>query len=383
VISISNNEIQEFVLLLRERGIQVGLSEHLDAQVCYSTLFPKTTQDDSSLFLALRSVLVKRRDDYEIFARAYEDFFLLNAQSGRVISPVPNFARKSRPASEVNKLEASSRTKEDDQGESAEDQKRAILSLYSNNRSLLRKLDFENVEPFQPDDIKYLARKLRKISRLNQALPGRRKSQYTDYRGGYVNWRRLARLMSSHPDAIPKIQFMRRKLARSKFVVMADVSGSMLKDTELVINSLFTASRRFHGTEAFVFSTGLSRLTHFFSIASPNSETAQRFYSKQTEIELGSGTRIGENLAKVIRDFPDVISRDTTLIIISDGWDLGDSNLLETCLHDVKLRGAKVVWFHPHFGHPDFAPVTVAMKTAMPYIDLMVGPNRAIQSTNR
>ena len=139
-----------------------------------------------------------------------------------------------------------------------------------------------------------------------------------------------------------------KESSRPKFIVMADVSGSMLKEAELVINSLFTACRRFHGTEVFVFSTNLSRLTSLFTGASPSLETVKRFYSMQTEIELGSGTRIGENLARVLVDYPALISGETTLIIISDGWDLGDSNLLQASLHEVKLRGAKLVWFTSH-----------------------------------
>ena len=182
---------------------------------------------------------------------------------------------------------------------------------------------------------------------------------------------------------MPKIQFRKRKPSISKFVVMADVSGSMLKEAELVINSLFTACRRFHGTEVFVFSTNLSRLTSLFTGASPSLETVKRFYSRQTEIELGSGTRIGENLARVLIDYPEFISNGTTLIIISDGWDLGDNDLLQASLHEVKMRGAKLVWFHPHFGHPDFSPETLAMKTTLPFIDLMIGPNHARQRTQQ
>lgn len=378
MIAIANSQIHEFVLLLREKGARIGLSEHLDAQYCYRAFSSSTTRKYSPLFLALRSVLAKKLDDYEIFERAYEEFFL-SKYLGRGPNVVPSFARKDKPTSVQDRRLSGNQ----EQRRSDDDPRKAILALYSKNRSTQQTVDFRGVEPFDPNEIKFLARTLRKLGRMNKALPGRRKSFYSGDRSNHRNWRKFAREMSSRPYTMPQLQFMKKKLAKSKFVIMADVSGSMLKETELIINSLFTASRRFHGTEAFVFSTGLSRLTHFFSVASPNYETVQRFYSKQTEIELGSGTRIGENLARVITDFPNVISYDTALIIISDGWDLGDSDLLESCLKEVKHRGAKVVWFHPHFDHVDFSPETLAMKTAIPYIDLMIGPNGAVKSANR
>jgi uncharacterized protein with von Willebrand factor type A (vWA) domain len=381
VITIPSNDIQEFVLLLRERGIQVGVSEHLDAQNCYNDLFQEsTTRDGPTFFLALRSSLAKKKDDYDIFAKAFEDFFVLN-KLGRGVNLIPRFAREDRLAPRIEKSEILGNVAKNREEESEEDGKTAILSLYSSQRSKIPNIDIPSVAPFQPEEIRFIARKLRKINHLNQALPGRRKSSYSQEKSGYVDWRKLAKLLSSNPDAMPKILFRKRKLSRSKFVVMADVSGSMLKEAELVINSLFTACRRFHGTEVFVFSTKLSRLTSLFTGASPSLETVKRFYSRQTEIELGSGTRIGENLAKVLTDYPEVITNGTTLMIISDGWDLGDNDLLRASLHEVKRRGAKLVWFHPHFGHPDFFPETLAMKTTLPFIDLMIGPNRARQRT--
>ncbi len=285
MIAIPTNEIQEFVLLLRERGIQVGVSEHLDAQSCYSDLFQEyTTRDESTFFLALRSSLVKKKDDYDTFARAFEDFFVLN-KLGRGVNIIPQFAREDRPAPRVERSEILGNIAKDRKEESGDDGKTAILSLYSSQKSKIPTVDIPSVEPFQPEEIRFISRKLRKINRLNQALPGRRKSSYSQEKSRYVDWRKLAKLLSSNPDAMPKIQFRNRKLSRSKFVVMADVSGSMLKEAELLINSLFTACRRFHGTEVFVFSTKLSRLTSLFTGASPSLETVKRFYSRQTEIE--------------------------------------------------------------------------------------------------
>ncbi|MDG6994527.1 MAG: VWA domain-containing protein [Nitrososphaerota archaeon] len=370
MITIRRNDIQEFVLLLRERGIQVGISEHLDAQICFSS-FSQEGGHENQLFLALRSALVKKKENYDIFAKAYEDFFCLGAQMGRGPDLVPRFACKSK----AGRSEAiGSGVQREEEGQTGD--KTAILALYSDNRSQIPPIDIESVKPFNPEDVRSIARKLREVSRLNPILPGRRKSPSSNYSiGSYVDWRRIAKLISSNPNTIPEIRFRKRKRTRSKLVLMADVSGSMLKDAELVINSLFTASRRFHGTETFVFSTGLSKFTSFFSGASASRETIQQFYLKQTQIELGSGTRIGENLARMLSDYSTIISEETTLIIISDGWDLGDSDLLDACLREVKSRRAKVVWFHPHYGFPGFSPETVAMKTAMPYIDLMIGPS--------
>ncbi len=370
----SDDSLQKFVFLLRERGVRVGLSEHIDAQKLYGYfLNDRTLARTRMQFVALRSLLIKREENYLAFAEAFDEFFQ-GKYKRRVENLIPKFARDR--ALEVKSLSSLGASVSDNvEGKNESESRQAILSLYS-AKSSVQSVEELRFHPFKPSDIRFLARKLRKVSKINPVLPGRRTTSYSGYKTVLVDWRKLARQMSSNPDVIPKIRFRKRKAYRSKFVVLGDVSGSMLKETELVVNSLFTATRRFHGTEAFVFSTGLSRVTPYLSSSFACTQTLVQLYTKMVKTEFGSGTRIGENLSRLISEYSEVLSEDTVVIIISDGWDLGDSRLLGDCLRKIKSRGVKIAWFHPHFGHLDFSPETVAMKTAMPYIDLMLGPER-------
>lgn len=377
--------MMEFVAALRSQGVRVGTSELIDGVKCERIFRGGSGEDLPNLFLALRAVLVKRIEDYDTFLKLFEQFFSRRGDRGTrdaITKLVPNFASRARidhkkQESEIPMLEKDQNNRNGpDKGEKG----LSFFALYSKNRSPGIEKGLRDLEPFDPEQLRLLARRFRMISRVKPVLPGRRRARRNmeNRFQREVDWRRFMRETGSNPDAISEIRFRGKKPNHSKLVLFADVSGSMLREAELVINSLFTASRRFHGTEVFAFSTNLSRHTNFFASASASRTTVEEFLSKEQEIEIGSGTRIGENLARLLNEYPSVINKDATLVIISDGWDLGDQDLLRSALVEIKKKGAAIVWFHPGSGYQDFVPSTLAMKTAFPFVDLLVGPGAGV-----
>jgi uncharacterized protein with von Willebrand factor type A (vWA) domain len=60
------------------------------------------------------------------------------------------------------------------------------------------------------------------------------------------------------------------------------------------------------------------------------------------------------------------------IVILSDGWDLGDQNLLEQEMMALSRRANTVIWLNPLAGDPDYQPLCQGMKTALPYIDFFL-----------
>jgi len=65
-----------------------------------------------------------------------------------------------------------------------------------------------------------------------------------------------------------------------------------------------------------------------------------------------------------------LFSRDTVFMVLSDGWDTGDPEMLKAELSDIKRRVRKLIWLNPLLGMDDYQPITRGMSAALPYIDV-------------
>jgi hypothetical protein len=57
------------------------------------------------------------------------------------------------------------------------------------------------------------------------------------------------------------------------------------------------------------------------------------------------------------------------LIFISDGWDRGEPELLAAEMKRLKRRARRIIWMNPLLGAPDYEPLCLGMRTALPYVD--------------
>ncbi len=58
------------------------------------------------------------------------------------------------------------------------------------------------------------------------------------------------------------------------------------------------------------------------------------------------------------------------MIILSDGWDTGEVEVLTESLGRIKAKARKLVWLNPLAGNPSFQPTVSAMQAAMPFLDV-------------
>ena len=85
----------------------------------------------------------------------------------------------------------------------------------------------------------------------------------------------------------------------------------------------------------------------------------------------GGGTRIGECLRDFNRrDGARLVHSRTGVIIVSDGFDTGEPELLTAGLRTVRRRARRVVWLNPLLRRPDFSPESRGMRAALPLLDL-------------
>lgn len=157
------------------------------------------------------------------------------------------------------------------------------------------------------------------------------------------------------------------KIGKTKMVVLCDVSGSMDVYTKFLIQFLYGLQNGLRGVETIVFSTRLTRITALLRRRNIN---AALDLIAETVQDWSGGTKIGTCL-KVFNDTmaPSMVSSRALVIVISDGWDTGDTAVLEAEMARLKARALRLIWLNPLLGSPNYQPLCKGMHTALPYVD--------------
>ncbi|BDB98445.1 VWA domain-containing protein [Saccharolobus caldissimus] len=188
---------------------------------------------------------------------------------------------------------------------------------------------------------------------------------------GEIDMRRTIRSEIKYSMESPYLIKSIRKINKSNLILLCDVSGSMKDYFKEVILLSFFIKRNIPKSEIFHFSTDLRRVTNLFQVTSIYKVNIRKL---TLAVSYGSGTKIGEALYMLRRNFGDLIHSNNSILIFSDGWDLGDLELLDREMRIIKRRCKKIVWINPLLDelHP---PETSGMKIALKYVDLLLSLN--------
>jgi uncharacterized protein len=154
-----------------------------------------------------------------------------------------------------------------------------------------------------------------------------------------------------------------------RLVVLCDISGSMEPYARAMIQLLYCAAGGARA-EVFTFATRLTRLTQELSRTLPSA--ALRRAGQAAPDWLG-GTRIGASL----KEFNDVygrrgMARGAVVVIISDGWDTGDPEVLRREMERLSLVAYRIVWVNPRTKSARYQPLAGGMAAAWPHCDAVV-----------
>jgi uncharacterized protein with von Willebrand factor type A (vWA) domain len=151
-------------------------------------------------------------------------------------------------------------------------------------------------------------------------------------------------------------------------VVVCDVSGSMDIYSRFLLQVLYALQHAFARVETFVFSTRLVQITD--ALTSDSYRAALDALARVSAGEWSGGTKIGESLEQLRRGWPRLFDRRTAVIVLSDGWDTGDPEVLGAALRELKRRAGRIVWLNPLLGSPAYQPLTRGMQAALPHVDV-------------
>lgn len=230
---------------------------------------------------------------------------------------------------------------------------------------------------FERMDERELRRVDRALDRILLRLSTRRSRRYRPHkRTGRPDLRRSFRDVVTHDGEILRLARRVRRLERPRVVLLCDVSGSMERFSRFLLRFLLAAGRE-RDVESFAFSTRLTRLTPWLSV----SRVDEALASVGARVhDWSGGTRIGECLDRFVRDYGrSLLGRKTVVVVLSDGLDRGDIELLARAMEAIRRRSRKVIWLNPLLAGSEYQPVARGMRAALPHVDVFA-PGHNLES---
>jgi uncharacterized protein with von Willebrand factor type A (vWA) domain len=304
------------------------------------------------LLFALRAVTVTDRSQLAVFDRVVEEFLGLvheGDESRVAVTQVPSIVRLTEVA----------------EGSDSTSTPGVAVEVGASAEERLASRDFATLTGDERDRVRSL------IARMMWEPPlVRTRRRRPSRRGDRPDFRRSLRTATGPSGDLLLLAWTERQTRRRPLIVISDISGSMEAYAEMFLMFAHAARQRFGPVEAFVFATRLTRITR--ALEHRDLGGALRRVTADVE-DWSGGTRIGEALATFNREWSRRVYRGKPIVmILSDGWDRGDPELLRREMARLSRSVAKVMWLNPLAAQEEFAPETRGMQAALPHIDALL-----------
>jgi uncharacterized protein with von Willebrand factor type A (vWA) domain len=375
--------LTEFGRLLWEVGINVGPRQMLDLA---ETLDYIDVTNKEDFYYTLKCSLLSRHEQEPIFDQMYSYYWFIRDRKDKNADKAKGAAKREDrqmrlPPSERKRLaehmnasetrkelrpqmretERKRKLDEKNSGEDEDDTGNPQGTAYSAIEQL-RKKDFENFTWDEVQEAKRLMAEMRwdlGMRRTRRKRPARN--------GSYPDMRRIVRRNLKYGAELIELTWREIKRKPRPLVIICDISGSMSLYSRLLLHFIHTISNGLMNVEAFVFGTRLTRITR--QLKKRDVDDAVRDVSKSVQ-DWSGGTRIGDALHFFNHRWAKrVLGRGAIVLIISDGWDRGDAGMLAVEMDRLQHSCHRLIWLNPLLGSPDYRPLTIGMKTALPFID--------------
>jgi uncharacterized protein with von Willebrand factor type A (vWA) domain len=183
----------------------------------------------------------------------------------------------------------------------------------------------------------------------------------------------LRRARATGGDPVARV--FRRTTERPRHLVLiADVSGSMAPYARAYLHLLHGAVRASRA-DAFVFATRLTRLTRYLATSDPDLAVHRALAAAP---DWSGGTRIGDALAMFLSEHGRRgMARGAVVVIVSDGWETGDPEVLGEQMARLSRLAHRVVWVNPRKAAPGYRPLVGGMAAALPHVDVFLSGHTA------
>ncbi len=354
---IISQKLLEFCHLLRASGIAVTSGRVLDA---FRALEAIDCFEREDFYTALEANLISRSTDQELFRQLFFKFW--HGPTWAIIPDpcLPNWEDGCKLSPPVVQHTTSLLESWNKPPENGHEEATKTVTLYSPTEILVRK-DFG----------KMTGHELLRVQRFIMIMARQMATQFSRRKkaGGkarLIDPGRTMRRSLHYGGEVMEIVHRSRKKSKTKMVVLCDVSGSMNVYTQFLIQFLYGIQNALRGVETLVFSTRLTRITPLLRRRNIHAALA---LIADTVMDWSGGTKIGACLQEFNKTMaPNMVTSKTLVVIISDGWDTGDSAILKAAMEKLQTGAARVIWLNPLLGSSHYQPLCKGIQTALPYI---------------
>jgi uncharacterized protein len=348
-----------FAGYLRANGFGVGSG---DSTRVLETAGHVGILDGEILRWSLKALLCGRGDEWRRFDALFDAYF--RRPNKRVLSDSRD--AKTGPPERAGALgDADLRLPAADAGEKNAGEDAASGERHSASREeSLASTDFRDLD--RADQVRDIEALMRRFARRLKHLQLRREARFD--RGRHLDLQRTIR-RSVASGGIPfRLAWKDQRRVRPRLVLLLDVSRSMSQYSFFYLRLARALCAELADVYCFIFHTRITGIDEALRDPDP--------WRSQERLHLlaagwGGGTRIGECLQDFNRlHAPRLVHSRTAVIVVSDGYDTGEPEVLAAALASLRRRARRIVWVNPLLNRPDFSPESRGMQAALPHLDL-------------
>ena len=345
---------------LRNQGLVSGIGEQMDALRALESI---PLREQEPFRMALRTSLAKSTQEQEIFDEHFRKFWYVWESSGEFYRQPPG---EEEERSKIHVID--------------ERPKPTFLSIHDwmNQDSESEEVrDSAGYSPFEVDTERdfsqFGSEELNEVIALINEIGKRLATRFSrrmrhSKRHGPMDLRRTMRLSLRRGGELIDLMHHRRRRQQLKLVLLCDVSKSMDLYSRFLIQFIYAFQTVYRRIETFVFSTSLHRITDQLKQQSMDEAVAR---ISESVPDWSGGTKIGASLKQFVDEYSlKVVDPATVVLVISDGWDTGEVEMLSESMSHLKRSARSLIWLNPLKGSPDYEPTTRGMQAALPHLDL-------------
>ncbi len=340
-----------FARTLRHAGV-VASPDRVEAML--AAVGALDVLDPTDVYWAGRLTLCGGPDDLDRYDAAFAAYFAGEApRANRTPASQPPRLAATAP------LDAGTGEGQDDEGDTPD------LATRASADEVLRHRDVADLSAAEREHLRRL------FALLVPATPMRPARRRQPSGRGSVHPARTVRRALRSGGEVARLMHRRRQSRPRRVVLLVDVSGSMSPYADALLRFAHAAVRaRPAATEVFTIGTRLTRVTRELQLRDPDRALAA---SASAIPDWSGGTRLGE----VLKAFLDRwgqrgTARGAVVVVCSDGWERGGTELLGEQMTRLRRLAHAVVWVNPHKGRAGYEPLTGGMQAALPSIDHFV-----------
>ena len=343
--------IAGFGRALRRAGVRMDSSRIALAQEAAQWLDIGQRDDVAAAFEA---VMVSREQDRAVFRELFDAYFrdpdIAHKLLAQMLPSAESKAEKSKRRPRVNDALSPQKSFGNLDAKPREEEIQLDAAMTASELDRLKHADFNSLGA---SEYRLMERLARDVPLAVPSFAARRSRPGT--RGAQLHWARTLRHASRTGGELMVLRRLERRQQSLPLLVLVDVSGSMERYARLLLAFLHAATKGHRRRDVFAFGTHLTDLTPAFRLADTDAMLAA---AAAAISDYAGGTRLGESLRTLREQHARrLVGRRTLVLVISDGLDTGEPEVLARELAWLVRSSRRLLWLNPLLRFDAYAPV--------------------------